>query len=103
MLEALKAKLADLYAREPARVNAAVVTAVLAIAGAVGLVFSAGTVAVVGSIAAIIVPIVVAELTRPKVVPVAIADEAIAAVSADSYHAGREDAEKSLPPDSLGP
>lgn len=66
MLTRLKEYLVALYLREPARSNAAIVTAVLAIAGAVGVAVSAP---VVLTVVVIVAPFVVAELTRPRVTP----------------------------------
>jgi hypothetical protein len=62
----LKDYIVALYLREPARSNAAIVAAVLAVAGAVGVVVSAPI--VLGAVT-LIAPFVVAELTRPKVTP----------------------------------
>lgn len=56
----------DLYNREPARSNAAIVAAVVAIGGAVGVAVSAPAVL---AVVVVLAPFVVAELTRPKVTP----------------------------------
>lgn len=69
LLARLGQKLADLYNREPARSNAAIVTVVVALAAALGLVLSSGVIGVIGVVVALVAPELVAELTRPKVVP----------------------------------
>lgn len=66
MLEKIKAVVRDLYAREPARVNGFVVAALVAGAAAAGIVVAPG---VVTTVVVIAVPLLVAELTRAKVVP----------------------------------
>jgi hypothetical protein len=68
IIERAKVAGLSLYQREPARVNGAVVALVLAGAAALGLAVSAPAVV---AVVAFIAPLVVAELTRPKVVPVA--------------------------------
>ncbi len=66
MLSRLKTYLIDLYNREPARANAAIVAGVVAAAGALGVVLSAP---VVLGVVVLIAPFIVSELTRPKVTP----------------------------------
>ena len=72
LLETYKAKLRDLYAREPARVNAAVVSAITWLVTAVTAVaLSSTAVGAVGLAVGFLLPPLVAELTRPRVIPVA--------------------------------
>lgn len=85
MLARLKDYLVALYQREPARSNAVIVAAVVAGAGAVGVVLSAPLVL---GVVVLVAPFVVAELTRPKVVPIKAAIEAVDETGAAAFDAG---------------
>lgn len=102
MLTRLKTYLIDLYQREPARTNAAIVAGVIAAGAALGVALSAPVVLAVVTLAA---PFIVAELTRAKVTPdVQVVEKEQAAFEAGVELASRPaNAEGPLPPDSLGP
>lgn len=87
MIERLKAKLKALYDREPARVNAAVVTGVTTLAALVGLVLGATEIAIIGGLVGFILPELMAELTRPKVLP----DAKVEAIAAQAMRHGYEE------------
>lgn len=90
MLTRVKDYLVALYNREPARANAAIVAAVVAAAGAVGVALSApGVLAVV----VLVAPFVVAELTRPKVVPLDDVQDAVGVATSLGYDIGYEDSQ----------
>lgn len=100
LIERLKVKFAALYAAEPARVNAAVVGLLVAAAGAVGV--ATGGVPVIAAVVAFFVPELVAELTRPKVVPEAKVN-AVIAESVTGADVGLGHDSIGPGPDSLGP
>ena len=84
LLRTLAQRAYDYYQREPARVHGVVVSAVIALAAAVGVVLDVGTVT---GIVVAVAPLVVAELTRSKVFAPATVDELTAAeVHADDVH-----------------
>jgi hypothetical protein len=85
VLTRLKNYLVDLYQREPARANAAIVAGIVAAAGAVGVVLSAPVILTVVVLAA---PFVVAELTRPRVTPEVAVREQLREQAQASYGAG---------------
>jgi hypothetical protein len=91
IIEALKAKFRDLYAREPARVNAAIVTGVVLVLGLVGVVVSPMVAGIIAAVVAFVAPILVAELTRPKVVPTAQAEERVQMTAEVAYAEGQHD------------
>lgn len=108
LLESLKAKFADLYAREPARVNAAITTAVVALVTLTGLVVVGPGLALgVAAVVAFLVPELVAELTRPKVMPMPKVEELVSDTAMLAMEPDFEDLESDLgikpPPDPLGP
>ncbi len=89
VVEQLKAKFRDLYAREPARVNAGIVSVVLAAAGIAGVIVSAPALTVIGLVVAFVAPAVVAELTRPKIIPLEVAITAVDQTGAAAFDAGQ--------------